>query len=196
MCLSLQDPQKQSVSQDFLAATLLVQMDNHISAAVGEAEDSLTSLTASEIFSSLCESEEILMPAYHGSERTDILLQSPIAKCSVKTTDIDSMKGSTTPVSDEEDSSVLIALDADPKCQEGPVMCKSPSSEKLFMYLEQLGQSHVLTELSRTSESTEHEYKQQYGKNDTGKFWNETNFPSVTINSIAVAMREELNSIY
>lgn len=143
-------------------------MDNHISAAVGEAEDSLTSLTASEIFSSLCESEEILTPAYHGSERTDILLQSPIAQCSVKTADIDSMK--TTPVSEEQDSSVLIALGADPKCQEGPVMSKSPSSEKLFMYLEQLGQSHVLTELSRTSESTEHEYKQQYGKNDTGKF--------------------------
>ncbi len=171
-------------------------MDNHISAAVGEAEDSLTSLTASETFSSLCESEEILMPAYHGSEHTDILLQSPIGQCSVKTTDIDSMKCSTTPASDEQDSSVLIALGADPKCQEGSVMSKSPSSssEKLFMYLEQLGQSHVLTELSRTSESTDHEYKQQYSEHDTGKFLNETNFPSVTMNIIAVAMKEELNT--
>ncbi|XP_058605761.1 BRD4-interacting chromatin-remodeling complex-associated protein isoform X3 [Onychostoma macrolepis] len=164
-----QYPQQPSASQDFLAATLLVQMDNHISAAVGEAEDSLTSLTASETFSSLCESEEILMAAYHGSEHTDILLQSPIGQCSVKTTDMDSMNGSTTPVSDGQDSSVLIALGADPKCQEGPVMSKSlsSSSEKLFMYLEQLGQSHVLSEFSRTSESTDHEYKQQYGEHDT-----------------------------
>uniref|UniRef100_A0A9J8AKX5 Si:ch211-168d23.3 n=1 Tax=Cyprinus carpio carpio TaxID=630221 RepID=A0A9J8AKX5_CYPCA len=164
-----QYPQKPSASQDQPAATLLVQVDNHISASVGEAEDSLTSLTASETFSSLCESEEILMPTCHGSEHTDILLQSPIGQCSVKTTDTDSMKGSTTPVSDEQDPSVLIALGADPKFHGGPVMSKSPSSslEKLFMYLEQLGQSHVLTELSRTSESTDHEYKQQYSEHDT-----------------------------
>ncbi|KTG46576.1 hypothetical protein cypCar_00004406, partial [Cyprinus carpio] len=169
ICLSLQYPQKPSASQDQPAATLLVQVDNHISASVGEAEDSLTSLTASETFSSLCESEEILMPTCHGSEHTDILLQSPIGQCSVKTTDTDSMKGSTTPVSDEQDPSVLIALGADPKFHGGPVMSKSPSSslEKLFMYLEQLGQSHVLTELSRTSESTDHEYKQQYSEHDT-----------------------------
>ncbi|XP_059376872.1 BRD4-interacting chromatin-remodeling complex-associated protein-like isoform X2 [Carassius carassius] len=167
---SQQFPQKPSASQDLLAPTLLVQMDNHISASVGEAEDSLSSLTASETFSSLYESEEILMPTCHDSEHTDILLQSPIGQRSVKTTDTESMKGSTTPVSDEQDSSVLIALGADPKCQGGPVMNKSPSSslEKLFMYLEQLGQSHVLTELSRTStESTDHEYKQQYGEHDT-----------------------------
>ncbi|XP_026141073.1 BRD4-interacting chromatin-remodeling complex-associated protein-like isoform X1 [Carassius auratus] len=167
---SQQFPQKPSASQDLLAATLLVQMDNHISASVGEAEDSLSSLTASETFSSLCESEQILMPTCHDSEHTDILLQSPIGQRSVKTTDTDSMKGSTTPVSDEQDSSVLIALGADPECQGGPVMNKSHSSslEKLFMCLEQLGQSHVLTELSRTStESTDHEYKQQYGEHDT-----------------------------
>ncbi|XP_043118419.1 BRD4-interacting chromatin-remodeling complex-associated protein isoform X2 [Puntigrus tetrazona] len=161
-----QYPQKPSASQDFLAATLLVQMDNHISAAVGEAEDSLTSLTASETFSSLCESEEILMPAYHGLEHTDILLQSSIGQCSVKTTD--SLKSSTTSVSAEQNSSVLIALGADPKCPEGPVMSKSPSSssEKLFMYPEHLSQSHVLTELGRTSESTCHEYKTQYSEHD------------------------------
>ncbi|XP_016097632.1 glioma tumor suppressor candidate region gene 1 protein [Sinocyclocheilus grahami] len=160
-----QYPQKPSASQDLLAATLLVQMDNHISAAVGEAEDSLTFLTASETFSSLCESEEILMPTCH----TDILLQSPIGQCSVKTPDTDSMKDSTTLVLDEQDSSVSIAPGADPKCHGGPVMSKSPSSslEKLFMYPEQLGQSHVLTELSRTSESTDPEYKQQYGEHDT-----------------------------
>ncbi|XP_016432003.1 glioma tumor suppressor candidate region gene 1 protein-like [Sinocyclocheilus rhinocerous] len=156
-----------SASQDLLAATLLVQMDNHISSAVGEAEDSLTSLTTSETFSSLCESEEILMPAYHDSEHTDILLQTPIGQCSVKTSD--DTKGSTAPVSDEQDSSVLIALDADPKCQEGLVTSKRPSSssEKLCMYPEQLGHSHVLTELSRNSESTAHVYKQQYNEHDT-----------------------------
>ncbi|XP_073698946.1 BRD4-interacting chromatin-remodeling complex-associated protein [Garra rufa] len=161
-----QYPLKPTTTQDSLAATLLVEMDNHISSAVGEAEDSLTSLTASETFSSLCESEEILMPAYHGSEHNNILLQSPIDQCSVKTTGTDSIKGSTPPDSDQQDSSVLIAVGADPK--EGPVRSKSPcsSSEKLLMYPEELGQSHVLTELSRTLESTA-EYKQQYNKLDT-----------------------------
>uniref|UniRef100_A0A8C2H270 Si:ch211-168d23.3 n=1 Tax=Cyprinus carpio TaxID=7962 RepID=A0A8C2H270_CYPCA len=160
-----QCPLKLSASQDSLAATLLVQMDNHTSSAVGESEASLTSLTASETFSSLCESEETLMPAYHGSEHTDILLQTPIGQ----TSDTDNMKRSTPPVSDEQDSSVLIAPDAEPKCQEGPVTSKRPSSssEKLFMYPEQLGQSHVLTELSRTPESTAHVYKQQYNEHDT-----------------------------
>ncbi|KTG34719.1 hypothetical protein cypCar_00041228 [Cyprinus carpio] len=160
-----QCPLKLSASQDSLAATLLVQMDNHTSSAVGEAEASLTSLTASETFSSLCESEETLMPAYHGSEHTDILLQTPIGQ----TSDTDNMKASTPPVSDEQDSSVLIAPDAEPKCQEGPVTSKRPSSssEKLFMYPEQLGQSHVLTELSRNPESTAHGYKQQYNEHDT-----------------------------
>ncbi|XP_050989181.1 BRD4-interacting chromatin-remodeling complex-associated protein isoform X3 [Labeo rohita] len=160
-------PLKPTATQDSLAATLLVQMDNHISSAVNEAEDSLTSLTAPETFSSLCESEEILMSAYHGSGHNDILLQSPIDQCSVKTTDTYSMKGSTPLDSDQKDSSVLITLGADPKCQEGPVMSKSPSSEKLLMYPEQLGQSHVLTDLSRTSESTAHEYKQLYSEHDT-----------------------------
>lgn len=162
-------------------------MDNHTSSAVGEAEASLTSLTASETFSSLCESEETLMPAYHGSEHTDILLQTPIGQ----TSDTDNMKASTPPVSDEQDSSVLIAPDAEPKCQEGPVTSKRPSSssEKLFMYPEQLGQSHVLTELSRTPESTAHVYKQQYNEHDTGKFF-------IGNDIIAVAMKGGLNTVF
>ncbi|KAK2878361.1 hypothetical protein Q8A67_019152 [Cirrhinus molitorella] len=166
-----QYPLKPTATQDSLAANLLVEMDNHISSAVGEAEVSLTSLTASETFSSLCESEEILMPTYHGSEHKNILLQSPTDQCSVKTTDTDSMKGSTPLDSrlDQKDSSLLTALGADPKCQEGPVRSKSPcsSSEKLLMYPEQLDQSQVLTELCRTAESTTLEYKQQYSEYDT-----------------------------
>ncbi|XP_059375423.1 BRD4-interacting chromatin-remodeling complex-associated protein-like isoform X1 [Carassius carassius] len=160
-----QCPLKLSASQDSLAATLLMQMDNHISSAVGEAEELLTSLTTSETLSSLSKSEDILMPAYHGSEHTDILLQTPIGQ----TSDTDNMKGTASPVSDEQDSSMLIGLDAGPKCQEGPVTSKrtSSSSEKLFMYPEQLCQSHVLTELRRTPESTAHVYKQQYNEHDT-----------------------------
>lgn len=116
-------------------------MDN-ISTATGETEDSLTPLTASEAFSVSCESEEIPMPAYHGSEHSDNLLQSPIGQCSVKTTSTGSMMGSIPPASNEVDSSMSIALGAEPKCQEGLVKSKrySFSLKKLFMYLQHFNQ--------------------------------------------------------
>lgn len=98
-------------------------MDNNISTATGETEDSLTPLTASENFSASCESKEVPLPVYHASEHSDILLQSP----TVKTTSTDSMIGSTPPASDELDSFMLIALCAESKCQEGPVKSKIPS---------------------------------------------------------------------
>ncbi|XP_067223673.1 BRD4-interacting chromatin-remodeling complex-associated protein isoform X3 [Chanodichthys erythropterus] len=118
--LPQQHPLKLSTTQDTLAENLLGQMDN-ISTATGETEDSLTPFTASEAFSVSCESEEIPMPAYHGSEHSDNLLQSPIGQCSVKTTSTGSMMGSIPPASDEVDSSMSIALGAEPKCQEGLV---------------------------------------------------------------------------
>lgn len=135
--LSLQYPLKLSATQETLAAQLLGQMDNNISTATDETEDSLTPLTASEGFSASCESKEISMPAYHGSEHSDILLHSPIGQCSVKTTSTGSMMGSTPSASVESDSSMSITLGAKPKCQEGLVKSKSHSfsSEKLFMYL-------------------------------------------------------------
>ncbi|XP_056111793.1 BRD4-interacting chromatin-remodeling complex-associated protein [Rhinichthys klamathensis goyatoka] len=114
--LPQQDPLKPSATQETLATTLLVQMDN-ISTATGETEDSLTPLTASDTFSASCESKEIPLAVYHASEHSDILLQSP----TVKTTSTDSMIGSTPPASDELDSFMSIALCAEPKCQEGPV---------------------------------------------------------------------------
>lgn len=114
-------------------------MDNNISTATGETQDSLRPLTASEAFSASCESEEIPMPAYHRSEHSDILLQSPIGQRSVKTTSTGSMMGSTPP---ELDSSMSIALCSEPKCQEGLVKSKSYSfsSEKLFMYQQHFNQ--------------------------------------------------------
>ncbi|XDV42622.1 hypothetical protein PO909_011251 [Leuciscus waleckii] len=115
--LPQQDPLKPSATQDTLATTLLVQMDNNISTATGETEDSLTPLTATENFSASCESKEIPLAVYHASEHSDILLQSP----TVKTTSTDSMIGSTPLASDELDSFMSIALCAEPKCQEGPV---------------------------------------------------------------------------
>ncbi|XP_051724396.1 BRD4-interacting chromatin-remodeling complex-associated protein isoform X2 [Ctenopharyngodon idella] len=116
--LPQQYPLKLSATQETLAANLLGQMDNNISTATGETEDSLRPLTASEAFSASCESEEIPMPAYHRSEHSDILLQSPIGQRSVKTTSTGSMMGSTPP---ELDSSMSIALCSEPKCQEGLV---------------------------------------------------------------------------
>ncbi|KAK7142877.1 hypothetical protein R3I94_012278 [Phoxinus phoxinus] len=115
--LPQQDPLKPSATQETLATTLLLQIDNNISTATGETEDSLTPLTASETFSASCENKEIPLAVYHASEHSDILLQSP----TVKTTSTDSMIGSTPPGSDELDSFMSIALCAEPKCQEGPV---------------------------------------------------------------------------
>lgn len=116
-----------SATQETLAANLLGQMDNNICTATGETEDSLKPLTASEAFSASCESEEIPMPAYHHSEHSDLLLQSPIGQLSVKTTSTGSMMGSTPSASHELDSSMSIALGAEPKCQEGLVKSKSYS---------------------------------------------------------------------
>ncbi|XP_039530557.1 BRD4-interacting chromatin-remodeling complex-associated protein isoform X2 [Pimephales promelas] len=114
--LPQQNPLKPSATQETLATTLLVQMDN-ISTATGETEDSLTPLTAPETFSASCESKEIPLPVYHSSEHSDIVLQSP----TVKTTSTDSMIGSTPPAPDELDSFMSIALCAEPKWQEGPI---------------------------------------------------------------------------
>ncbi|XP_067312296.1 BRD4-interacting chromatin-remodeling complex-associated protein-like [Pseudorasbora parva] len=113
MHLPQQYPLKPS---EILAATLFVQMDNDVSTATGETEDSLTPLMASEIFSALCESKEIPLSVHHGSDHSDFQQQTPIGQCTVKTTSTDSMMGSTTTASEltvpyARNNSGIISLD-------------------------------------------------------------------------------------
>lgn len=169
VCLCLQYTLNSSDPQGSLATNLLVQMDNSISTATGEAEDSLTVLTASETFPSLCESEEISMTLYHGSEHSDIL-QSPIDQCSVGAIGTGFELTSTLPAPDVQESSMSAALGSDARFQEGPALCKSPSSStERFRYQPQLGRNQVLTEFRGTTEPTTQENLLKYIEYEKGK---------------------------
>nr|XP_005169955.1 glioma tumor suppressor candidate region gene 1 protein-like isoform X1 [Danio rerio]XP_021323180.1 glioma tumor suppressor candidate region gene 1 protein-like isoform X1 [Danio rerio] len=142
-----------------LATNVLVQMDNNISTASSEVEHSLTALTASETFPSLCESEESSMTLYHHSEHSDIL-QSPIDQCSVGTV---GTSFELTSAPDVQESSMSVALGSDARFQEGPASSQSPSSStEKFRCLPHLGQTHVLTEHGRTTEPTTQENMLKY----------------------------------
>ncbi|XP_052000927.1 BRD4-interacting chromatin-remodeling complex-associated protein-like [Xyrauchen texanus] len=122
---------KPSVTHEALEGTLLMQMDNHISPAFVDL--SPTCLAASETFSdSFSECEDMPMPVYPDSEQSEIGLSLPLGQCSLRTTGSASIMGSTTPVPDKQ------YLDQS----------------------EQLEQTHILTELSGTLESTAKAYQQ------------------------------------